>query len=233
MPRGDDDDLGLGDVRGEIAGPGMAHGHGGVLAHEEEGRGHADDRRTPDDDRRAALDLDPGPSQDLDGGMGRGGEEAVVAEPQQTGVERMDPVDVLCRIDRIDHGAEPDRGRERHLHDDAIDGRVLVERADLVGDARLGRLALQLDESRRDPHLRGRPQDLFQVDGRWRVLADDDHGEGRSSPVVAPELLDILGNGLTDLGGDRGALQQPGARHGHRQPSGAGIGSRASPPRTT
>ena len=82
-----------------------------------------DDRRSADDDRVAALDLDAGAAQDLDRGMRGRRQEAVVAEAQQAGVQWMDPVDVLGRIDRVDDRAQPDRRRQRHLDDDPVDGR--------------------------------------------------------------------------------------------------------------
>ena len=62
-----------------------------------------------------------GAPQDLDRGVGRGRQEPVVAEPEQAGVQRMDAVDVLGRVDRVDDRAQPDRRRQRHLDDDAVD----------------------------------------------------------------------------------------------------------------
>ena len=76
------------------------------------------------------CDLDPGPAQDLDRGVGGRRQEAVVAEAEEAGVERMDAVDVLGRIDRVDDRAQADRRRQRHLDDDAVDRRVVVELAD-------------------------------------------------------------------------------------------------------
>ena len=49
--------------------------------------------------------------------------------------------------------------------------------ADRLGDARLGRLALDLDEPAVDPDLVAAPQDLLEVDHRRRVAADDDDRE--------------------------------------------------------
>ena len=50
----------------------------------------------------APGDLDPGSAQDLDRGVRGRRQEAVVAEAQQAGVERVDPVDVLGRVDGVD-----------------------------------------------------------------------------------------------------------------------------------
>ena len=125
---GDDDDVGACDVVREVARPRVADGDRRVLLDEEEGGRHADDGRAADDDGVRAGDLDPRASQDLDGGVGRRRQEPVVAEAQQAGVERVDAVDVLGRVDRVDDGAQPDRRRERHLDDDAVDAGVGVER---------------------------------------------------------------------------------------------------------
>ena len=69
----------------------------------------------------------PGAAQDLDRGVGRRRQEAVVAEAQEAGVERVDAVDVLGRVDGVDDRAQADRRRQRHLDDDAVDGGVVVE----------------------------------------------------------------------------------------------------------
>ena len=170
---GHDDDVGPADVPGQIPRSTMAHGDRRVLLDQQERSGHPDDGRPADDDGVAPLDLDPRSAQDLDRGVGRGRQEAVVAEAKQPGVERMDPVDVLGRVDRVDDRSKPDGAREWHLDDDAVDGRVVVQVANRRRDLGLGRLALELDEAAVDPDLGAAPQDPFEVDGRRRVLADD------------------------------------------------------------
>ena len=96
-------------------------------------------------------DLDPGSAQDLDRRMRGRRQEAVIAQAQQAGVERVDAVDVLGRIDGVDDRAQPDRRRERHLDDQAVDRRVGVDGPDRRDDGGLGRLALELDELGVDP----------------------------------------------------------------------------------
>ena len=157
-----------------------------VLLDEQERGRHPDHGGPADDDRVAALDLDPGPAEDLDGRMGGGGQEAVVAQPEEPGVERVDAVDVLGRIDRVDDRAQADRRRERHLDDDAVDGRVVVELADGGDDAGLRRFAFELDEAGVDADLGAAPQDPLEVDGGRGIAADDDHrgdpAPGRGGP---------------------------------------------------
>ena len=182
VPGGHDDDVGLAGPRGKVARPAVADRDRGVLLHEQERGRHADDRRATDDHGVATGDLDARPAQDLDRGVGRGRQEPVVAEAQQPGVERVDAVDVLVRIDGVDDGAQADRRRQRHLDDDAIDAGVRVELADRGDDRGLRRLAFELDEAGVDPDLGAAADDLLEVDGRGRVAPDDDDGEpGRSA----------------------------------------------------
>jgi hypothetical protein len=104
VPGGHDEDLGVLDVTSEVARPRVTHSYCRVLADKQERCRHADDRRAADDDGPATLDRDPGATQDLDGSMGGRGQEPVVAQAKESGVQRVDPVDVLRRVDRIDHG---------------------------------------------------------------------------------------------------------------------------------
>ena len=182
---------------------------------QQERRGHPDDGGPADDDRVAAFDLDPGAAQDLDRGVRRGRQEAVVAETEQPGVHRVDPVDVLGRIDRVDDRSQPDGAGKRHLDDDAIDGRVVVELADRGRDLGFGRLALELDEAAIDPDLVAAAEDPLEVDRRRRVLADDDDPQPGWATLGSREARDVLGDRGPDLGGDRSAFEQPGPWEGH------------------
>ena len=97
-----DHDVGTTDVAGQVARPRVADGDRRVLLDQQERGRHADHGRTADDGRVAARDLDPGAAQDLDRGVRGGRQEPVVAEPQEAGIERVDAVDVLGRVDGVD-----------------------------------------------------------------------------------------------------------------------------------
>ena len=215
VARCDDEDLGVLDVAGQVARARVADGDRGVLADEEEGGGHADDRRPADDDRPLALDLDGGPPEDLDRGMGRRRQEPVVAEAQETGVQRVDPVDVLGGVDRVDHAPQADRRRQWHLDDDPVDRRVVVERPDRVHQRRLRRLAVDLDEPAVDPDLLAAPQDLVEIDHRRRVAPADDHREHGRPAMSVTICGDIFADRLADLGCDRAPLEESGASAWH------------------
>ena len=180
---GDDDDVGAADMGGQVARPRMADRHGRVLPDQQECGRHADDGGPTDDDGVPSGDLDPRAAQDLDRGVRGRRQEPVVAEAQQAGVEGMDPVDVLGRIDGVDDLAQPDRRRERHLDDDAVDRRVGVDLVERRDHGRLGRLALELHELGRDADLRAAAQDLLEVDRRWGVTTDDHHRQARRATL--------------------------------------------------
>ena len=173
--------------------------------------------------------------------MGGRRDEALESETEQTGVEGMYSVDILCRIDGVDHGPDPDARREWHLHDDARHGVVGAEGADGRGQGfRLihGTLTGDIDESAFDPDGCARLQDSVQVDHRRRGASADHDREARRMALGLREGGDIGGDTGADLVRDRGPLEEPGAglsRHAspwppfYRHPTGARI----SPDATT
>ena len=58
------------------------------------------------------------------------GTSAGAAAPQPADIERVEAVDVLGRIDRVDHALRIDLLRQRQLHQDAVDRVVGVELRD-------------------------------------------------------------------------------------------------------
>jgi hypothetical protein len=216
MAGGDDQDLGILDMARKVARPRVADRHRRVLADEQKRRRHAHDRRSADDDRPLPLDLDGGPAKDLDGGVGGRRKEPVIAEAEQPGVERVDPVDVLRRIDRVDDAPQPDGRRQRHLDDDPVDRRIVVERPDGLDEACLRRLTVDLDETAIDPDLLAAPQDLLQIHHRRRVAPADHDGEDRRPTVTLPIRGDVLADGPADLGRDRASLEETSAAPRHR-----------------
>ncbi len=72
-------DLGILDMMAEVASSPVTDRHGRVLADEQERGRHTHHGRATDYDCPSSFDLDPGPPQDLDRGMGRCRQEAVIA----------------------------------------------------------------------------------------------------------------------------------------------------------
>ncbi len=200
---GNDHDVGTTDVAGKIARAAMADADRGVLLDQQERRRHPDHRGSTDHHGVLTRDLDARPAQDLDRGVRGCRQEPVVAEAQQAGIERMDAVDVLGRVDRIDDRAQPDRRRQRHLDDDAIDGRIGIEVAERGDHRVLGRFTFELDELGVDPDLRAAAQDLLEVDGRGCVAPDDEDRQPGRATIRFGERDDVLGDRGPDLPGDR------------------------------
>ncbi len=76
----DDQDLRVAGVAAEVASLGVEDADRAMLAQEQQRRRLADHVRTSDDDHALAGDLDPRTLQDLDRGLGRRRQEAVIAE---------------------------------------------------------------------------------------------------------------------------------------------------------
>ena len=165
--------------------------------------------------------VDPRALEHLEGGVGRGRDEALVAQPEEPRVERVDPVDVLERIDDVDDGPQGDPGRERQLDDDPGDAPVVVEapqRGGQLGGLGGRLIAGHVDEPALDPDRGAGLQDSLEVDHRRRAPPADDDGEPRRAAVRGDELGDVGGDPGPDLGGDRGAFEEARADaglHGH------------------
>ena len=171
-------------VRGEVRRARVADRDRGVLAQEQEGGGLADDVGAADDDGAAARQLHPGALEELDRRVGGGRQEAVVAEGQEAGVQGVDAVDVLRRVEGVDDDPQRDRGRQRLLDDDAGDRALGAEGQDLAPERLGGAVVAELHEPILDPDQAAAVEDLVQVDGRGGVAADDDDGELRGVPVL-------------------------------------------------
>src|SRR5450759_4338437 len=226
---GHDQDLRVTGVAGQVTGPRMEDGHGAVLAHQQHGRGLADDVGPPDHYKSLAGDLDAGPLQDLDGGLGRGRQDTVISERKQAGIAGVDTVDVLGRVDRIDDGAQRNVRGQWHLDDDPGHARVRVEILDLVAKRVRHHVRAEFDEAAVSTDLLARPQDLLEVHGRWRVGADQHDRERRRETPLLIEGGEVLGQSGTDLGRNGTPDQQPragcgGADRGGADRGGAGRG---------
>ena len=231
-PDGDDDHVGGAGDRREVARVRVADRDRRVLAQEEQRGGLADDVGPADDDRVPALELDAALREDLDRGVGGRRQEAVVAERQEAGVDRVDAVDVAQRVEVVDDRPERDPGREGHLGDDPGHARVRGELADRRAELRRAAFGRQLDQAVLDAHEPAAVEDLVEVDGGRRVPADDDDRQRGREPALGLERGDVLGDLLPDRRGDRAAAQEPRALVGEDRHAGPASGARVSPPWT-
>ena len=95
---------------------------------------------------------------------------------------------------------------QRQLQQDTVDGRVIVEAIDQVGQGLLRGLAGQVE-------CLGDETDLFTVlalvrdiDLGGRVGTDQDHRQARRAQALLAALGDTLGDLLAQVGGDRLAI---------------------------
>ncbi len=96
--------------------------------------------------------------------------------------------------------------RQRQLQQDAIDGRVVVEAVDQLGERLLRGIAGQVERL-------GNETDLFAVLALVRnidlgggVGADQNHCQARRAQALLAALLDPLSDLLAQVGGDRLAI---------------------------
>ena len=180
----------------------------------------------------------------------RAGDEPRQAGGEPAGVERVQPVDVLGRIDRRDDGERVEMRRQRQLHEDAVDRVVGVQLGDelhqLVLGRRLGQDMLEADHA----DLARRLALAAHVDAARRVVADEHDGEAGGWPTCSARRGDRGGDPLAEAGGiglavdDAGAhagcllRDSHGCRHGGSSPgwaqscrSSSGSSSKRSPTR--
>ena len=115
---------------GEVPGARVAHGHGRVRVQQQRRHRAAHQDRAPDHHRLGPLDLDAGTCQQLHHARGRARDEAGAALGQEPRASRSQPVDVLGRVDRRDHGVLVDAVGQRQLDEDPVDALVDVELPD-------------------------------------------------------------------------------------------------------
>jgi hypothetical protein len=95
----------------------------------------------------------------------------------------VEPVHVLLRRNGLQHPLLAHLRRQRQLHQDAVDARLRVERADALEHLLFGHRGRQLDQLGVDAGI-GAGLDLAaHVDARGRIVADQDDGE--AGPAAA------------------------------------------------
>ena len=225
MPGRNDDDVRDPGVGREVAGPRVADGDRGAGLGEHEGNGHPDNRGTADHDGLRPDDRGTRSFEDFERSVRGRRNEALEPEPEQPRVEWMDAIDVLGRVDRVDHGPDADARRQWHLHDDPrhlVIGAQRPDRRRKLPSLACGIVPRDVDEPAVDADRRAGLEDAVEVHhGRCRPAADHDR-EARRVTDLGREGSDINGNTGPDLVGDRASLQEtrPGL-NGH-----AGISQR-------
>ena len=91
----------------------------------------------------------------------------------------MEPVGVLGRVDRSDRRFPVEVARERKLHEDPVDGRVVVEHADQVFEIMLGDRGRKVMMGGHHSDLLGVAPLAANVDLGGGVVANENRGQAR------------------------------------------------------
>jgi hypothetical protein len=94
----------------------------------------------------------------------------------------MKAVDVLARIDSLDHALDVDLRRQWQLHENAAHGSIRVQSIDECEQLRFAYVARQIIGERLHSHAVGRFTFVANIDLRRGVLADEDHRKTRRGP---------------------------------------------------
>ncbi len=133
----------------------------------------------------------------------------VPAEVEQSGVQRVEPVHVLHRVDGADDLRLVDLGRHRRLDEDAVDRVVGVQLLDELEHFLLARVDRQPYVPRLDPRLRRGFVLAADVDLRRGIVPDENRGQAEPA-----EGLDLPGDLRPDARCKRRAVHQcPHARN--------------------
>ena len=151
--------------------------------------------------------------QQLHHAQRRARHEARLTVHQPAGVHRMEPVDVLVRIDQPQYARLVKVLRQRQLHQNAVDGRVRIEPLHRLLEFLLRAVFLQPDHGGADAGLDAAVLLVAHVHLARRVLAHQ-HDRQMRRHALRDHRLRALRNLLFECLCDRTAVDQR-RRHGH------------------
>ena len=157
----------------------MADGDGGALLQQHQRHRLADDVAAAYHYRVLAAKLVANRFEHLHAAVGRAGPEAGHAGHQRAGTGDVKTVHVLGRRDGFDHLLRVDVRRQRQLHQDAVNGRVGVQRGNARQQRRFAHIGVVLLEDRMQAAVFTGLDLVAHIDLGRRVFADQDHGQAR------------------------------------------------------
>src|SRR5581483_11003040 len=200
-------------MAGEVARVRMADGDGCVRLLEQLRDRLPDDRAAADDDGPRAVELDPVLGEQRHHAARRCRDEPRPREEQLTGVQRVESVHVLQRVDGADHALLVDAARQRQLHEQRVDRLVGVQLRDLVEQVVLRDRVRQPQVGRTKTGRLGRLVLAADVDVRRRVVADEN---GRKADTA--EDAHLLGHLRADAFRQRTAGHRRGGHSANVSP---------------
>ncbi len=99
-------------------------------------------------------------------------------------IVEVEAVDILLKVDALQHGVHIDLRRQRQLHEDAVNPRVRIERIDTAQQLVLGRRLWQFDQLGVDPHELAGGHLVANIYLGGRIGADEDDGQARPHAVL-------------------------------------------------
>ena len=198
---------------GKVLGARMRDGHRAVLAQQKLSHRLADDVGASDDDRVEARQIVLHRLCKDDRADRRARRQRALADRELADVDGVEAVDVLGRIDRIQHLHAVDVLGQRHLHENAVHGRVAVEARDEIEQRGLRRLLRQLVLEGLHADLDGLLGLVAHVDLARRVLAHEHHREPGRKAVLRLHAGDVGRHIGAHLGGNRLSVDDVGMAH--------------------
>ena len=124
----------------------------------------------------------------------RTGHHAFLPRPQQAYVRDVEPVDILGRINRVDHQILVQMFGQRQLHQNPVDLGIGVQLLDQRQQFRFGRLHVQLVLDRFHANLDGHLALGADIDLAGRVLSHQHNRQTRRNPVICFQTRHMGGN---------------------------------------
>ena len=136
----------------------------------------ADDIAAADNDAAFAFDHNTGRADQLDDAGRRAGQERVVADHDPPHVVRVEGVDILARVDMLNHELFVQMLRQRGLHENAVDFFIRIQLFDQCEQLFLRRFRGQNVLFGIDTRFRARLFLVVHIDLRGRIVSDEYDG---------------------------------------------------------
>ncbi len=182
---GGHDHIGLQRHGFQVGGGTVAQGDRGVFLQQHQRHGLADDVAAANHHGMLAAQIVADAVQHLHAAIRRAGPEARLAHHQGAGAGDVETVHVFCRCNRFNDFLRINVRGQRQLHQDAVDGGVLVERFHARQQFGFGQGGGVLLQHRVQAGVMAGLDLVAHIDLAGRVFADQHHGQTRRDATGA------------------------------------------------